>query len=455
MRKILIVEDESRMREILGIMLRLKGYETDFAENGKEGLNKILRNHYDVVISDINMPEMTGEELLDEVNRLNIPVSFIFITAYGSIDSAVDSMRKGIFDYISKPFEEERVLMAVERASNFANLLAENVELKKELMNLKTPSDIVCVAEKMKGVVELSKKVSQMKDTTVLITGESGVGKEVIARFIHSISPRKNAKFVATNCASIPETLMSSELFGHEKGAFTGAFNQKKGIFEEADGGIIFLDEIGDLAFDAQAQLLRVLQEKTIQRVGSSKEIKIDVRVLAATNKNLMELSKEGKFREDLMYRLNVFPIHIPPLRERQEDIIPLSVFFVKKVLGIKDIKSPFTNEAIDILLSYNYPGNVRELGNIIERAIVLNSGELPVNEKSLIFVDNKNCVPKSLSDFLLPGEGVDLEELEKNFVMQALEKTKDNKSEAAKLLGLTRSKFRTLLKSIEDKYGI
>lgn len=455
MRKILIVEDESRMREILGIMLRLKGYETDFAENGKEGLNKILRTHYDVVISDINMPEMTGEELLDEVNRLNIPVSFIFITAYGSIDSAVDSMRKGIFDYISKPFEEERVLMAVERASNFANLLAENVELKKELMNLKTPSDIVCVAEKMKGVVELSKKVSQMKDTTVLITGESGVGKEVIARFIHSISPRKNAKFVATNCASIPETLMSSELFGHEKGAFTGAFTQKKGIFEEADGGIIFLDEIGDLAFDAQAQLLRVLQEKTIQRVGSSKEIKIDVRVLAATNKNLMELSKEGKFREDLMYRLNVFPIHIPPLRERQEDIIPLSVFFVKKVLGIKDIKSPFTNEAIDILLNYNYPGNVRELGNIIERAIVLNSGELPVNEKSLIFVDNENCAPKSLSDFLLPDEGVDLEELEKNFVMQALEKTKDNKSEAAKLLGLTRSKFRTLLKSIEDKYGI
>lgn len=455
MRKILIVEDESRMREILGIMLRLKGYETDFAENGKEGLNKILRNHYDVVISDINMPEMTGEELLDEVNRLNIPVSFIFITAYGSIDSAVDSMRKGIFDYISKPFEEERVLMAVERASNFANLLAENVELKKELMNLKTPSDIVCVAEKMKGVVELSKKVSQMKDTTVLITGESGVGKEVIARFIHSISPRKNAKFVATNCASIPETLMSSELFGHEKGAFTGALTQKKGIFEEADGGIIFLDEIGDLAFDAQAQLLRVLQEKTIQRVGSSKEIKIDVRVLAATNKNLMELSKEGKFREDLMYRLNVFPIHIPPLRERKEDIIPLSVFFVKKVLGIKDIKSPFTNEAIDILLNYNYPGNVRELGNIIERAIVLNSGELPVNEKSLIFVDNKNYAPKSLRDFLLPDEGVDLEELEKNLVIQALEKTKNNKSEAAKLLGLTRSKFRTLLKSIEDKYGI
>lgn len=455
MRKILIVEDESRMREILGIMLRLKGYETDFAENGKEGLNKILRNHYDVVISDINMPEMTGEELLDEINRLNIPVSFIFITAYGSIDSAVDSMRKGVFDYISKPFEEERVLMAVERASNFANLLAENAELKKELVNLKTPSDIVCVAEKMKMVVELAKKVSQMKDTTVLITGESGVGKEVIARFIHSISPRKNAKFVATNCASIPETLMSSELFGHEKGAFTGALTQKKGIFEEADGGIIFLDEIGDLAFDAQAQLLRVLQEKTIQRVGSSKEIKIDVRVLAATNKNLMELSKEGKFREDLMYRLNVFPIHIPPLRERKEDIIPLSVFFVKKVLGIKDIKSPFTNEAIDILLNYNYPGNVRELGNIIERAIVLNSGELPLNEKNLIFVDNKNCAPKSLRDFLLPDEGVDLEELEKNLVMQALEKTKDNKSEAAKLLGLTRSKFRTLLKSIEDKYGI
>lgn len=455
MSKVLIVEDESRMREILGIILRLKGYETDFAENGKDGLNKIMKNNYDVIISDINMPEMTGEELLDEVNRLNIPASFIFITAYGSIESAVNSMRKGVFDYISKPFDEDRVLMAVERATNFANVLAENAELKRELMNLKTSSDIICVSDKMKGVVELSKKVSQMRDTTVLITGESGVGKEVIARFIHSISPRKNGKFLATNCASIPETLMSSELFGHEKGAFTGAVSQKKGIFEEADGGIIFLDEIGDLAFDAQAQLLRVLQEKTIQRVGSSKEIKIDVRVLAATNKNLMELSKDGKFREDLMYRLNVFPIHIPPLRERKEDIIPLSVFFVKKVLGIKDIKNPFTNDAMDILLNYNYPGNVRELGNIVERAIVLNSGELPLNEKNLVFIEKKICAPKLINDFVLPDEGIEIEELERNFVMQALEKTKDNKSEAAKLLGLTRSKFRTLLKTIEDKYGI
>lgn len=451
MAKILVVEDEAKMRDILGIMLKVRDYTVDFANNGKEALDKILKNHYDVVLSDISMPVMDGEELLDEVNKLNIPVSFIFLTAYGSIDSAVESMRKGIFDYIPKPFEEDRVLTAVERAASFSNLLFENMQLKKELMNINMPSDIVCVSEKMKRVIDLAKKVSQMKDTTVIITGESGVGKEVVARFIHSISQRKNHRFVATNCASIPESLMASELFGHEKGAFTGANYLKKGLFEEAHLGTIFLDEIGDLAFDSQAQLLRVLQNKKIQRVGSSREIDVDVRVLAATNKDLSEMVNHKEFREDLYYRLNVFPVHIPPLRERKEDILPLAVYFVKKVTGLDSVKSPFTTKAIDRLLNYNYPGNVRELGNIVERAVVLNSGELPIDEHNLVFID-KTGPDQGLSSMTeLPDEGISLNKLEKDLVKQALEKAGGNKSEAAKLLGLTRAKFRTLLKMVEE----
>ncbi len=451
MAHILIVDDEAKMRHILRIMLEMKGYKVDEAGDGIEALEKIKETPYDLVIADIKMPRMDGMELLKAIQEMDYPIPVVFITAYGSIESAVEAMRAGAVDYITKPFEEEKILLTVERALGISRIMDEKRALKEELDEMLLPKDIVCASDAMKKVLELARKVAKLPDTTVLITGESGVGKEVVARYIHSISPRAKKRFVAVNCAAITPTLLESELFGHEKGAFTGAERMKKGFFETAQGGTLFLDEVGDLTLDAQAKILRALQEKVIQRVGGTEEIPVDVRIICATNKDLEALVKEGKFREDLYFRINVFPIHIPPLRERKEDIVPLAEYFIKKFVG-HEVEGPLlTQGAKRILETYPFPGNVRELANAIERAVILAGGELPINSDHLSFLREGTSEKSSPKDvFVLPPEGISLEELEKEIIRQALERTGNNQSAAARLLGLTRSKFRTRLKLLE-----
>lgn len=447
---ILVVEDEEKYRKILRIMLSLKGHKVDEAADGQEALKKIEEETYDLVISDICMPGLDGLQLLAKIKELEIPVPVVFITAYATVDSAVEAMRAGAVDYIPKPFEEERIHLTIERALGISRLISEKEALKKELEEKVLPKDLVCESKAMKEILRLVHRVAKQQDTTVLITGESGVGKEVIARYLHSISPRKDHRFVAINCAAIPATLLEAELFGHEKGAFTGATSRKKGIFEVAQGGTVFLDEVGDLPLEAQAKLLRVLQEKTIQRVGGTEEIPVNVRIVAATNQDLEQLVKTNKFRLDLYYRLNVFPLYIPPLRERPEDIIPLTEFFIKRSIKAEDYKGPFlTAGAQKVLLSYSFPGNVRELANAVERALILAGGNLPLTSEHFSFLRPKTAGGESR--FILPPEGISLEELEKDLIRQALERTQGNQSAAARLLGLTRSKFRTRMKMLQE----
>lgn len=449
MAQILIVDDEEKIRKIVKMMLSMKGHQVDEAATGEEALRKIKEEFYDLVIADIKMPGMSGLDLVKEINELEYPVPVIFITAYATVESAVEAMKLGALDYIPKPFDEERLLITVEKALGISKILKEKRELQEELDRQTLPKDIVCESEAMKKVLELATKVAKLSGTTVLITGESGVGKEVVARYIHRCSPRAKKRFIAVNCAAIPATLLESELFGYEKGAFTGALRRKKGVFEAADGGTVFLDEIGDMPLEAQVKLLRFLQERKIQRVGGSEEIPVDVRIIAATNKNLEELVSQGKFREDLYYRLNVFPIHIPPLRERKEDILPLVKLFAERVVGKLPDGPVITQGAKKLLESYPFPGNVRELSNAVERAIILSGGEFPLTAEHFSFLTSGQST-KSKYKFELPPEGISLEELEKELIKQALERTGGNKSAAARLLGLTRTKLRTRLKLLE-----
>jgi DNA-binding NtrC family response regulator len=451
MATILIVEDEEKLRRILKIILMQENYNIIESSNGLEAIAKLRENDVDIVISDIKMPEMDGFELLQHIKEENIPVPVIFITAFATIESAVNAMRMGVIDYIQKPFEEEKILITVEKALGISRILQEKNELKKELDELKLPVELIFESQKMREVIFMLKKAVSLNRTTYLITGESGVGKEVIARFIHKISIRKNEKFIPINCNAIPKDLVESELFGYEKGAFTGAIKSKKGAFELADKGTLFLDEIGDLPFDIQGKLLRVLQEQKFYRVGGSSEIKVDVQIIAATNKELEKLIKKGHFREDLYYRLNVIPVHIPSLRDRREDILPLAKHFLKELTGV-EVKEFLTENAKKIVESYNYPGNIRELKNTIERAWILSGGKVPINSDNLRFLKFSNLDQKFDDNITLPNSGINLEELEKQLIKQALDKTGGNKSAAARLLGLTRAKLRTRVKMLEGK---
>ena len=451
MAHILVVDDEDKIRRIIKLMLSVKGHKIDEAKDGEEAFLKLKEDYYDLVIADIKMPKMDGMELLKRINDEGIGVPVVFITAYATVESAVEAMKMGAVDYIPKPFDEDRLLLTVEKALGISRIIAEKKQLQEELERITVPKDIVCASEPMKRVLEVAKKVAKLKGTTVLITGESGVGKEVVARFIHRSSPRAKKRFVAVNCAAIPSTLLEAELFGYEKGAFTGATSRKKGVFESADGGTVFLDEIGDMPLEAQAKLLRVLQEKKIQRIGGTEEIPVDVRIIAATNKNLEKMVKEGKFREDLFYRLNVFPIHIPPLRERKEDIEPLVRLFVERVTGKRPEGPVLTTGARRLLEEYPFPGNVRELANAVERAIILSGGELPLTAEHFSFLHTKQEQGAGKPLIVLPPEGISLEEVEKELIKQALERTGGNKSAAARLLGLTRTKLRTRLKLLKE----
>lgn len=400
-----------------------------------------------MVISDIRMPRMDGMELLRAMREQGLYVPLVFITAFATVDSAVEAMRQGALDYITKPFDEARIHLTVERTLNMARIMAENVRLREELRAAFEAEQIVYVSEAMARVMELARKVAE-KDSVVLITGESGTGKELIARFIHRASGRARERFVPINCAAISPSLVESELFGHEKGAFTGAEKRKLGKFEYGSGGTVFMDEIGDLPLEAQAKLLRVLQDRRIQRVGGNEEIAVDVRVICATNRDLAEMVKSGLFRRDLFYRINVFPIELPPLRDRREDIKPLALHFLKRSSS-RDME--LTEGALRCLEQYSWPGNVRELANVMERAAILARSDGRISARLLGFLSDETGRGACAGGFKLPAEGISLEELEADLVRQALERCNHNQSAAARLLGLSRAKFRTLLKSLDN----
>lgn len=447
---IMIIDDEKSQREILSGYLRKKGYKVFSAASGTEGIGIVKSNTVDIILSDYKMPDKTGLEVLNEVKSVNPEIGFVIITAFGTIENAVKAMRAGADNYIAKPLDLDELDLLVEKMIETKNLKSENKRLKDQLKEKYKLSSFISASPGMEEVISVAARVADSR-ATVLITGENGTGKEVLAKAIHYISPRKEKPFVAVNIPALSESLVESELFGHERGAFTGAERMKKGRFESADSGTIFLDEIGDIPPSVQVKLLRVLQEQQIERVGSSESIKIDVRIIAATNRDLENKISEGTFREDLYYRLNIVSINVPPLRKRREDILPLIEHFIDKY-SIENEKTgiEISKEAVDLLLKYNYPGNVRELENIIERTVVL-------ARKNLITV---NDLPSSVKGFKEEGSTEEqltgtlpeqVEILEKRLIFDALKKASGNQTKAGKLLGITERNLRYKLK----KYGI
>jgi DNA-binding NtrC family response regulator len=452
MAKILIVDDEERVRTILRLMLTAKGHVIGEAGNGLEALEQLKADTYDLVITDIRMDGLDGRGLLREIKTQNLGCPVVFITAFATLESAVEALRLGAADYLVKPFEEEQVHLAVERALGMGRLLAENVQLRQAIGQGEVNDEAVFFSAAMRQVQDLVSRVAP-SETTVLITGESGTGKEVIAKLIHQESKRQGQRFVTLNCAAISPQLVESELFGHEKGSFTSASNRKIGKFEFAGQGTLFLDEIGELPLEAQAKLLRVIQERIIQRVGGNQDISVDIRLICATNQDLEKLVEKGRFRQDLYYRIAVFPIQVPPLRKRQEAIASLATFFIRRWGGLREFNGEIiTPSAMRILKNYSWPGNVRELANAMERVMILKAGQLPVNSDDLKFLQGSPASTDDCAELLqLPMGGIHFETLQKRLVHQALERTAGNQSSAARLLGLTRAKFRTLVKLVEE----
>ena len=446
---ILIVDDEEKMRNLLSIMLERKGYRIDQAKNGKDALAKLFSFTYDLVISDIKMPEMDGKELIKRMREQGIITPVVFITAFATIDSAVEMMQHDAADYVTKPFDDAKIQLAVTRALNLSKIITENQEMKEELEKSSGDQRLVYQSKSMKNIIDLSSSVASV-DTAVFISGESGTGKELIAKYIHSQSLRSKNRFVPVNCAAISPNLVESELFGYEKGAFTGAIARQRGKFEFATKGTLFLDEIGDLPLESQGKLLRALQEKKFQRVGGNEEIPVDVRIICATNRNLEIMVMKNLFRQDLFYRINVFPIVLPPLRQRKEDIIPLTEYIMKKFPFGKDHE--ITQGACNKLMEYSWPGNIREFANIIERCLILTRDTKKITSDTLSFLKiNQIPVGKTVLVKLPPG-GIQLQQVQLTLVKQALTVAGNNQTSAAKLLGLTRSKFRVLLKNINGE---
>ncbi len=437
---ILVVDDEPLQRDILKTILDDEGFETHTAASGEEALKTIGKFHPDVVLTDLKMEGMGGIELLAAARAENPSLIFIVMTAHGTVGSAVEAMKKGAFDYLQKPLEKDNLLITVKRATEHAELLKENLQLKKELYDRFRMEGIVGKSSKMQAAIEIMKKVSG-SPATVLIIGESGTGKELIARAIHYNSPRSSKPFIALNCAAIPENLFESELFGYEPGAFTGAAARKIGLFEAANGGTLFLDEIGDMPLMMQSKLLRVLQDREIRRLGGKDPIKIDVRIITATNKDLVKELSKGGFREDLYYRLKVVTIQLPPLRERKEDIPALVEFFRTKYNSefgkrIKGVDQP----SLRALIEYSWPGNIRQLESVIERAVIM------CDHDAISLKDIKSELgtsqPATLLDFDLSDEGINFEEFEKNLLKKAMAKSNGVVAKAAKLLGMSYKTF-------------
>ncbi len=457
MGKILVVDDERGMREFLTIMLKKEGHDVTSAGGGKEALEYVAQKTYDIVITDVRMPNITGVDVLKTVKESSPETVVIIVTAYASTETAIEAMKQGAYDYITKPFKVEEIKLIVRNALEKRKLREENLLLKRKIQEWTTSGVIGGIVGKSQVVVRIIEMIIKIADSpsNVLITGESGTGKELIARAIHNYSYRKDHPFVAINCSAIPEGLLESELFGHIKGAFTGAIANKEGLFEVANEGTIFLDEIGDIPQSFQVKLLRILEEKTFKRVGGNQEIKVDVRIVAATNRDLKKAVAEGDFREDLFYRLDVIPIEMPPLRERREDIPLLVEHFLSKynrILG-REVKG-VSPEAMQRLIDHPWKGNVRELENVIERAVTL--GNSSVIELKNIEEGLQRGVPYRKPMLVdIPSEGLNLEELlqgiEKDLLLRALDKTRWVKKDAAELLNLDFRSFRYRL----AKYNI
>ncbi len=433
--RILVVDDDEVTCNLLEEVLSKEGYIVQKALNGREAIEKGERGPYDVVLTDIKMLDVDGMQVLRAYRQRSPETIIIMMTAFGSIETAIGAIKEGAYDYVSKPFKLDEIRLTIQRALQQKRLLEENLHYRQELITKYKLENIVGRSPRMLQVYKTIARVAESR-STVLIVGESGTGKELIARAVHFNSPRASRPFVAVDCSSLAETLLESELFGHVRGAFTGAIASKRGLFEEADSGTCFLDEIGDLSLTLQAKLLRVLQEHEIKRVGGTETTKIDVRIVAATNKNLEELIAEKKFREDLFYRLNVVSIHLPSLRERSEDIPLLADHFLRKYSA--DNQRPvcrISPEAMDLLIRYRWPGNVRELENVLERAATLSSSNIILTEdlprRLQVETSQINISP-------LPSR-IPLCELEKLYIQKVLEETGGNKKRAADILGIDR----------------
>ena len=453
--KILVVDDEQSMREFLDIMLKKEGYKVSLASNGEEVLKYIGKDIFDLVLLDIRMPKMDGITVLRKIKSTSPETVVIMITAYASADTAIKAMKEGAYDYITKPFKIDEIKLIIKNALEKKHLQKENILLKQVVRERYVFDNIIGQSPKMLALYDLLEKVAPTK-TNVLITGESGTGKELVAKAIHFNSPRKEKPFVTLNCGAIPEALIESELFGHMKGAFTDAIATKKGLFEMADEGTIFLDEISELPLMMQVKLLRVLQNREFKRVGGTEDIHVDVRIIAATNKDLEKAVKEKRFREDLYYRLNVIQIKLPSLRERREDIPVLAAHFLKRYSEElnKNISS-ISPEALHLFLNYEYPGNVRELQNIIERAVALGTDQELTAHNLRTYLDEQIHTKKGMIDLDIPNEGIDLEkvveDLERTLLLKALDKTRGIKKKAAELLHIN---FRSMRYRLE-KYGL
>ena len=449
--RILVVDDEQNQRELLQGFLLKKGYSVQAAESGEQALDWLKDHVCEVILTDHRMPGMDGTSLLKEIKNLYPETWVVMMTAYGTVEKAVEAMKLGAYDYLSKPIDLEELLILLERMESSILLTRENRQLRQALHEKFSFEGLITQSPKMEEVLSLVARVAPSQ-STVLIRGESGTGKGLIARIIHYQSPRSNGPMVTINCAAIPETLLESELFGHEKGAFTGALFQHRGKFEQAQGGTLFLDEIGDLSPALQAKILRVIQEKTFERVGGNKTLGVDVRIISATHQDLEISIQEGRFRQDLYFRLNVVSLFLPPLRERREDIPLLIDYFLKK-FGQQNNKESFevSKEARELLMRYPYPGNVRELENLVERAVVLSRGplittrDLPFHLKEGVWEPDTPVFPLNLS---LPQQ---LEELEKQLIQQALRETEGVQTRAAEKLGISERVLRYKL----QKHGI
>ncbi|MDT5061221.1 MAG: hypothetical protein QOH63_1680 [Acidobacteriota bacterium] len=432
---ILVVDDEKSQREILEMILSGEGYDVTTASSGEAALKFAKDRRFDLALTDLKMTGMDGIELLQHLLAQDSSIIVILLTAHGSIESAKEALRRGAFDYLQKPYDRDTLLETIRRALKKLDAL---------------DAEIISASPEMEAVKKMILKVAR-SSSPVLIRGESGTGKELIARAIHNQSPRVTEMFQAVNCAAINENLLESELFGHEKGSFTGAHAEKKGLFEVADRGTLFLDEIGELDIGMQAKLLRALQEREIRRVGGNRTIKVDVRVVAATNRDLRAMVADGRFRDDLYYRINVLSVDVPPLRERRDDIPVLIDYFLKKhTRNTSRLVRGLTPETRRLMLNYSWPGNVRQLESAIERAILLCEGDL-ITVEDLPLEVRQESRPQAEGAFKLPPEGIAFEDVERSLIMQAMEQTDYNITKSAKLLGLT---FRTLQYRLE-KFGI
>jgi DNA-binding NtrC family response regulator len=447
---ILVVDDEKGQREILATILRKEGYGVVDVPGGREALARLDEEEFDLILTDLKMQGMSGMELMEQVLALDPHQCVVMMTAHGTVDSAVEAMKKGAFDYLEKPLEREDLILTLQRAFERIGLLRENKRLHRQLAETATIPTIIGDHPKIREVFRVINKIAPT-GSTVLIYGESGTGKELVARAIHDRSPRKDQPFFAINCAAIPDTLMESELFGHEKGSFTGAGSRELGLFEAADKGTVFLDEIGEMSVTMQAKLLRAIQEKEIRRVGGKVNISVDVRIISATNRDLEAEIRKGAFREDLFYRLNVIRINLPPLRERGNDIVTLADFFIRKYssatgISLKGIAKP----ALKILMNYSWPGNVRQLESVIERGVLMAESDhiepedLPAEVHEVVGAGGK--LP-----FEFPPDGISIEDLERELIIKAMDRAGWVIAKAAPLLGMS---YKTLQYRLE-KFGI